>query len=420
MLFLALIAITLNVSLFIARKIRKAQNNKGSIISPVITAATLAIALGMVLMIVSIATGIGLKKAISNKIVGFSGHISISQYNMNNSFENAPIVLDSTFFADLNAHPAITKIQAVGTKAGILKGAEDFEGVVLKGVEANYNKHFFESSLLSGKWPTILDSTRNDSVIISDVLAKRLQMKLHDAAVMYFIQEPPRPPRIRKFYVCGIYTTGLEEYDKTYIIGDLKHVQRLNTWQNGEVGGYEILLDNDDNLESVTAEIRAMLPYDLDAQSVKSKNEQLYQWLDLFDLNIYLILWIMVAVAVINMISALLILILDRTNMIGLLKALGANNWSVIKIFLYQSAVIIVKGLFWGNLIGVGFCILQQQYGIIKLNPETYYVSEAPIAFEPLSILFLNLGVLLICLISLLLPALMVSKISPIRALRYE
>ncbi len=392
---------------------------KGSIISPVITAATLAIALGMVLMIVSIATGIGLKKAISDKIIGFSGHISISRYDMNNSFENAPIVLDSALLATVLTNSAVKKVQPVATKAGILKGAEDFEGVVLKGVDVTYDAQFFTKSLIAGKWPKI-GGERNDSIIISDVLAKRLQFSVNDAAVMYFIQEAPRPPRIRKFYVCGIYSTGLEEYDKTYIIGDLKHVQRLNSWPTGEVGSYELLLKDGEDLEAVTADIRSELPYDLDAQSVKSKNEQLYQWLDLFDLNIYLILWIMVAVAIINMVSALLILILDRTNMIGLLKALGATNWAVIKIFLYQSMVIIVKGLFWGNLIGIGFCILQQQFGIIKLDPETYYVTEAPIAFEPLSILLLNSGVLIICLVSLLLPALLVSKISPVRALRYE
>jgi len=420
MLFLRLTANTLNFSLFIARKIQKAQNIKGSIISPVIAAATLAISLGMVLMIVSIATGIGLKKAISNKIVGFSGHITISRYDLNNSFENAPIELDSALNDDVLSLNGVAQIQPIATKAGILKGAEDFEGVVLKGVDENYNASFFELSILEGHWPKISVDERSDSILISNVLAKRLKLQLNQEAVMYFIQEPPRPPRLRKFYVAGIFATGLEEYDKTYIIGDLKQVQKLNGWATGEVGGYEILLTSDEKLDDATAEVRNALPYDLDAQSVKTKNEQLYQWLDLFDLNIYLILWIMVAVAIINMVSALLILILDRTNMIGLLKALGASNWRVVKIFLYQSLGIILKGLFWGNLVGIGFCWAQEKFGFIKLDPETYYVTEAPIAFEPLLILALNIGVVAICLVALLIPALMVSRISPVRALRYE
>ncbi len=371
-------------------------------------------------MIVSLGTGMGLKKAIREKIVGFSGHITISQYDINNSFERAPIELDSALTQEIKSIPGVVSIQAFGTKAGILKGPEDFEGTVLKGVDKNYNATFFKESIVEGNWPTLQDSARNDSVLVSAILAKRLKLKLHDAVNMYFIQEAPRPPRIRKFYICGIYSTGLEEFDKTFLIGDLYHLKRLNNWQNNEVGGFEILLNNIDQLELITSQVRAELPYDLDAQSVKSNNEQLFHWLDLFDLNIYMILVIMIAVAVINMVSALLILIVDRTNMIGLLKALGGNNKMVISIFLYQSGAIIFRGMFWGNLIGIGICLLQQYFGIVHLDPETYYVSEAPIALNYLYILYLNAGVLVICMITLLLPALMVSKISPIKALRYE
>jgi lipoprotein-releasing system permease protein len=220
--------------------------------------------------------------------------------------------------------------------------------------------------------------------------------------------------------VAGIFATGLDEFDKTYIIGDLKHVQRLNGWRVDEVGGYEVALAAADQLDETTAQLRAALPYDLDARSVRSQNEQLFQWLDLFDLNIYLIIGIMLAVAIINMISALLILILDRTNMIGLLKALGLPNGKLMQIFLHQSASIILKGMFWGNVLGLGICLLQQYFGIIKLDPETYYVTQAPISIDVPLILLLNAGVLVVCLISLLLPALLVSKISPVRALRYE
>lgn len=410
----------MNVPYYIARKIQKARNTKGSIIGPVISAATLAIVLGMMLMIISLSTGLGLKRAISNKIIGFSGHITITRYDLNNSFEQQPISMDSVTADELKTLSAVAHVQPFATKAGILTGADDFEGIVLKGVDKNYDWHFFKENIREGKIPTLLDTVRNDSVLISTVLAGRLRIGLHDTVRMYFMQQPPKPPRIRRFYVAGIFSTGLDEFDKTYIIGDLKHVQRLNSWREDEVGGYEVTLANAENLDQTTEDLRAALPYDLDARSVRSQNEQLFQWLDLFDLNIYLIIGIMLAVAIINMVSALLILILDRTNMIGLLKALGMPNGKLMQVFIYQSASIILRGMFWGNLLGLGVCFLQQQFGIIKLDPETYYVTQAPISIDVPLILLLNAGVLVVCLISLLLPALVVSKISPVKALRYE
>ena len=419
-LFLATLANILNVPFYIARKIQKARNTKGSIIGPVITAATLAIVLGMMLMIISLSTGLGLKRAISNKIIGFSGHITITRYDLNNSYEQAPISMDSVTADELQTLPDVAHVQPFGTKAGILTGAEDFEGIVLKGVGPEYDWTFFRENIREGNIPVLQDSVRNDSVLISTTLANRLQIGLHDTVRMYFMQQPPKPPRIRRFYVAGIFATGLDEFDKTYILGDVKHVQRLNSWRDDEVGGYEVTLSNADHLDETTAELRAALPYDLDARSVRSQNEQLFQWLDLFDLNIYLIIGIMLAVAIINMVSALLILILDRTNMIGLLKALGMPNGRLMQVFLHQSASIIVKGMLWGNILGLGVCFLQYYFGIIKLDPETYYVTQAPISIDVPLILLLNAGVLVVCLISLLLPALVVSKISPVKALRYE
>lgn len=410
----------MNVPFYIARKIQKARDTKESIIGPVIFAATLAIVLGMVLMIISVSTGLGLKKAISDKIVGFTGHITITRYDINNSYEQQPIYMDSVTADEIAALNGVSHVQPFGTKAGILAGGKDFEGVVLKGVDAAYNSGFFAQNLREGNLPAFTDSVRNDSIIVSANLANKLQLSLHDTVRMYFIQQPPRPPRIRKFYISGIYATGLEEFDKTYIIGDIKHVQRLNGWKDEEVGGYEVFLQNPENLEEKTQELRQFLPYDLDARSVRSQNEQLFQWLDLFDLNIYLIITIMVLVAIINMVSALLILILDRTNMIGLLKALGLPNARLMQVFLYQSLRIIFNGLAWGNAIGIGICIVQQKAGIIKLDPETYYVTEAPVLLDIPALLALNLAVIIICLVALLLPALLVGRISPVKALRYE
>ena len=371
-------------------------------------------------MIIALGTGMGLKKAISDKIIGFTGHITVTRYDINNSYEQQPIYVDSITASDILAMPGVQHVQAFGTKAGILSGGEDFEGVVLKGVDANFNADFFAQNLQSGTLPAFKRDGRNDSVVLSATLANTLQLALHDTVRMYFIQQPPRPPRIRKFYVAGIYATGLEEFDKTYIIGDIKHVQRLNGWGINEVGGYEIVLDSAEHLEEKTQQLRSFLPYDLDARSVRSQNEQLFQWLDLFDLNIYLIVTIMILVAIINMVSALLILILDRTHMIGLLKALGLPNLRLMQVFLFQSLRIIFNGLLWGNALGLGICLLQQEMGIIKLDPKTYYVSEAPVLIDFPAILALNGGVIAICLLALLLPALLVGRISPVKALRYE
>jgi len=409
----------LNFSYFIARKVQQAGHSKGSIIGPIITASTLAIGLGMVLMIVSMATGFGLKKAIGDKIVGFFGHITISNYDINNSFENAPIVLTDEDSVALFVMPNLNYVQPFATKAGILKGSEDFEGVVLKGVDSAYNWHFFENNLRNGQLPTLNTEQASNQVLLSTLLANKLKVATGDTVRMYFIQEPPRPPRIRNFIISGLYETGLEEFDKTYLIGDLRQVQRLNGWQNAEVGGFEIfVIDANKNIENASW-LRNNLSYTLDARSVQSQNEQLYQWLKLFDINLYLIIAIMIIVALINMVNALLILILDRTNMIGLLKALGASNAGIIKIFLYQSAHIVIRGMLWGNIIGLGFCFIQSQFQLISLDPQTYYVSHAPIYIEVWQIVLLNGGVFAICVLFLVIPALLVSKISPVRALRY-
>lgn len=410
----------MNAAIYIARKIQQTRQTKGSIIGPAINAATLAIALGMLLMLLSLSTGLGLKKAISDKIIGFTGHINIERYDINNSFAQQAITLDSITKNDIIALPYVKRMQPVGTKAGILAGGETFEGVVLKGVNGQYNWQFFATNLRQGKVPVFNDSIRNDSILISSQLVKILQLKLGDTVRMYFVQEPPKPPRIRKFIIGGIYATGLEDFDKTYLIGDLKHVQKLNGWQMDEVGGYEIELFSTENLEEKTWELRSLLPYDLDAGNVRTKNEQLFQWLDLFDFNIYIIIVIMVLVAIINMISALLILILDRINMIGLLKALGLSTRKLITLFLYQSLRIVLRGMLWGNAIGLILCVLQDKFGFVKLDPDTYYVNEAPILLHWPAIVLLNIGVAAICLLALLLPAMLVSRISPVKALRYE
>ncbi len=365
------------------------------------------------------ATGNGLRKEIRNKVIGFSGDIQILNYQPNATYEQVPATLTDSVKNLIAQREEVQRIQAVGQKAGILKTDELFEGAILKGVGADYDWTNMRQYLQEGSLITINDTAYNDSVVISKTLADRLEVKLHERVSMYFVRESPKPPLLRRFYISGIYQTDFEEIDNNYIIGDLKHIQRLNSWDSSQVGGYEIFL-KDENLLEKAAEIRLLLPYELDAITARQLNEQLFQWLDLFDFNIITIIIIMIAVATINMSIALLILILERTQMVGILKALGSNNGSVRKIFLINAGYLILRGLFWGNLIGIGLCLLQQQYGFIKLDPTTYYVSEVSIDLNFGFLLALNGITLVICLICMVLPSYLITRISPVKAIRFD
>ncbi len=365
------------------------------------------------------ATGNGLRKEIRNKVIGFSGDIQILNYQPNATYEQVPASLSDSVKNLISDREEVSFIQAVGQKAGILKTEELFEGAILKGVDSHYNWSNMSQYLLEGSLISINDTAYNDSVVVSKTLADRLEVKLHDRVSMYFVRESPKPPLLRRFYISGIYRTDFEEIDNNYIIGDLKHIQRLNGWDSSQVVGFEIFL-KDENLLEKAADIRLLLPYELDAITARQLNEQLFQWLDLFDFNIITIIIIMIVVATINMSIALLILILERTQMVGILKALGSNNGSVRKIFLINAGYLILRGLFWGNLIGIGLCLLQQQYGLIKLDSSIYYVSEVSIDLNTGLILALNAGTLVICLICMILPSLLITRISPVKAIRFD
>ncbi|MDX5325366.1 MAG: ABC transporter permease [Bacteroidota bacterium] len=392
-----------------------------SLTRPVILFAISSVTLGMVLMLVSVATGRGLQERIKDKIIGFNSHIVISRYEVNESFQNQPVLLQQEFYPDISSiDPRFTKIVPFGTKAGILKSTTDFEGAVLKGVNEDYPREFLQSNLEEGRVPKFNGKEASDSILISRSLADLLNVSLGDRIEMYFIREAPKPPRLRFFHIAGVYNSGLEDFDKLYVIGDLRQIQALNNWGNDEVGGFEVTVSDFDQLEPLTDLLRNSISYDLDAENVRQRNEQLFQWIALFDLNIYLIIGVMVAVAIINMISILLILILERTQMIGILKALGSNNASLRKIFLYQGTWLAAKGLLWGNLIGLGFCLIQSWTGWIKLDPTTYYVTEVPIVWDWSWIILLNLGTILTCYLCLLVPSYLVSKITPVKAIRFE
>ena len=411
----------LNYELFIAKRIIAAKQHKSSVSSPIIKIAITAIALGIVIMMISIATSIGLQKKIKEKISGFNGHIQISNYEENNSkITFNPINLEQDFYPNFTDVAGIKNVQSYASKGGIIRTETDFEGVVLKGVNLDYDWSFFETYLVEGSILK-LDNEMSSEVLISKITSNRLGLKLGDTFNTFFVKnDPNKAPNVRKFTITGIYNSGFKEFDENYIIGDIKQIQRLNKWKKNQVGGFEVLLDDFDELEEKGNEIYSVVPPTLNAETIAEKNPAIFEWLDLFDINVIVIISIMILISGINMITALLVLILERTQMIGILKALGNSNWSIRKIFLYNAGYLIAVGLFLGNVIGIGILLIQKYFGIIKLNPETYYVNEAPVYLDFKYILFLNIGTLVLCLLMLLIPSYIVSKISPVKAIKFD
>ena len=411
----------MNYELFLAKRIIAAKQYKSSISSPIIKIAITAISLGIIIMLISIATGVGLQQKIKEKISGFNGHVQITNFEDNNSqITVTPISIDQPFFPNFENVEGIKNVQVFATKAGIIRTESDFEGVIFKGVGAEFDWSFFNSYLTEGTVLTVSDKISN-SVLISKTTADRLDLKVGDKFNLFFVKDDPsKPPNVRVFSVSGIYNTGFKEFDENYVMGDIKHIQRLNKWEPNEIGGFEVLLNDFDELEQKGNEIYQNISSTLNAQTISEKYPAIFEWLQLFNTNIIVIIGIMILIAGINMITALLVLILERTQMIGILKALGSSNWSIRKVFLYNAAYLITIGLFWGNLIGIGLLLIQKYGGVIQLNPESYYVSEAPVYIGIEYILLLNVGTLILCLIMLLIPSYIVSKISPTKAIKFD
>jgi lipoprotein-releasing system permease protein len=411
----------LNLEYFIAKRLITARDHKSSISAPIIKIAIAAIAIGMIMMIVSIATGIGLQQKIRQKVAAFNGHISITNYDENQSqLSITPISTHQDFYPKFKNVSGINHIQAVATKAGIIRTETAFEGIIFKGVGKDYQWENLNEYLVVGNLPN-LNNQLNEEVLISEFLANRLNLKVGDRFNTFFMKEDTnQKPNLRVFKITGIYNSGFQEFDATYIIGDIRHLQRINKWSPDQVGAFEVFVDDFNSIKEKGQEVYEQTGSSLDTQSIVEKYYYIFEWLKLFDFNIIVILIIMIAVATINMVVALLVLILERTKMIGILKALGANNWAVRKIFLYNAFYLIAKGLFWGNLIGIGLLLIQQKFGIIKLDPENYYVNQAPVYIDFGYILILNLGTVLICLLILLIPSYIITKISPIKAIRFD
>ncbi len=406
----------MNVEYFIAKRLFTAKEENNSYTKPILRIAILAIALSVAVMLLSIIVVTGFKKDISDKIIGFGSHITISSFSDNQSYETEPIQISESLYTSILEDPEVKHISTFATKAGIIKTNDEILGVVLKGVASDYDWTFFNNNLVAGECFNVSDSIKTNQVLISENSANTLDLGVGDDLIMYFVQNPPR---VRKFEISGIYNTALTDFDKLFVMGDIKHIQSLNSWKNKQVGGVEIVVNNFNDLELVTEAVYEKIPYNLNAQSIKEKTPQIFDWLDLQNINVRVILILMLIVGGINMITALLILILERTKMIGILKALGANNWSVRRVFLYSAGHLILKGLFWGNCIAIGFAFLQKKFSIISLDSNIYYMNTVPIDFDFTAILLLNVGTIIVCYLILIIPSIIITKITPVKAIRF-
>jgi len=408
----------LNLEYFIAKRLITAKDYKSSISAPIIKIAISAIAIGMIMMIVSVATGIGLQQKIREKVAAFNGHIIISNYDNNQSEVTlTPISKKQDFYPKFKSVPGVAHIQAIASKAGIIRTETAFEGIIIKGVDSDYRWDNIKEYIVEGRIPNNKGKL-NEEVVISQFIANRLHLKVGDAFNTFFMKE--KGYNLRNFDVVGIFNSGFQEFDATYIIGDIRHIQRINKWASDQIGAFEVFVNDFNAIESTGEQVYAQTASTLDTKTIIEKYSYIFEWLQLFDFNIIVILVVMILVATINMVVALLVLILERTQMIGILKALGANNWSVRKIFLYNAFYLIVKGLFWGNLVGISLLLIQQQFGIIQLPPENYYVNQAPVYLNWGYILLLNLLTVTICFLVLLIPSYIITKISPVKAIRFD
>jgi lipoprotein-releasing system permease protein len=407
----------LNYEFFIAKKITSSKSGSATISKPIVRIAVAGVAIGFAVMIVAIAIVTGFKKEIREKVIGFGSHIQVSNYDENNSYETRPVLKSDSFTAKLAAIPGVKHVEEFGTKAGIIKTSTAIEGVVVKGVGKDYDWSYFKKRLTNGKLISFPDSGKTNDVVISKVTATRLNLKVNDALITYFIEQPPRA---RRFSICGIYETGLEEFDSKYIFCDIAHIRQLNDWEENQTGGYELAVTDFDNLDKVGEGVYAATPSELNSRTIKELYPQIFDWLGLQDVNGMIIIVLMLIVSVMNMISALLIIILERVQMIGTLKSLGAYNFSVRKIFLYVAAFLIGKGLVIGNVIGIGICLIQHFTHFIRLDQQSYYISYIPVNLSLENILLLNGGTLAVCVLMMVLPTIIITKITPLQALRFN
>jgi lipoprotein-releasing system permease protein len=416
----------LNTERFIAGRIISGSGRNNQLSRPITKISVLSIALGIAVMLIAVSIVTGFQQEIRNKLIGFGSHMQISNYDSNLSDEPQPISSDQPFMEDLKNDPDIRHIQVFATKNGIVKTKTDNEGVVLKGIGADYDWSFIRENLKEGDVFEVSDTGLSRGIVISKYLSEKLGLKLKDKMVIYFLTKKTDSinvryeQRVKSFYVTGIYETGFEDIDQKLVLVDLRQIQKLNYWEKDQVAGFEINIHNYEKVNSVADRVDEMIGQAGVVQTVREMNPNVFSWLDLMDINSVILIVLVLLVATINMISALLIHILERTNMIGILKALGSTNKNIQKIFLYNAAYLVGKGMLWGNVLGLGLMILQKLTGIFKLDQAQYYVSVIPIRIDIASILLVNAGTLLCCILMMLLPTLILSRITPVKTIRFS
>jgi lipoprotein-releasing system permease protein len=390
----------------------------GRISKPIVRVAVGGIAVGLAVMILTLAVMNGFQKSIRQKVIGFGSHIQIMGFDTNESFETDSMNRNQPTIEQVKKIPGVQHVQVFATKAGIIKSGDQLMGVVLKGVDKDFDWSFFKQNLKEGKIFSLAD-TVGDEVLVSRFIADKMNLKIGKKFRMFFLRGSET--RQRAFRVSGIYETGLTDgFDDKFLLCDIRQVQKLNDWDTSFVAGFEVLVDNYEALDKATQDVNNTIDINLNAQSIKELTPQIFSWLDVLDVNALIIIVLMLFVSMINMISALIILILDRTNMIGTLKALGAADKSVIRIFLIHASKLILFGLVIGNILGLGMCFLQDRFGLVHLDEASYYVKTVPIAINWTNVLLLNIATLVLCQAALLLPALIVTRISPVKAIRFS
>ncbi|MBD8387203.1 ABC transporter permease [Dysgonomonas sp. BGC7] len=415
----------MNLELFIAKRIHFGGNKgekKAS--SPAIKIAIAGVAIGLAAMILALSIVIGFKKEVRNKVVGFGSHIQITNLNNSSSYETQPICVDSQLISRLKAIEGVEHVQTYSTKPGIIKTDSSFQGVILKGVGADYDWSFFEHNMVNGDIINVNDTSNTNQAILSQNIANKLHLKTGDSFICYFVGEKVR---YRKFTITGIYSTNFEDYDKLFVVTNINLIRKLNEWDEDEASGLELLVNDYDKLDKIYGDVFLnMMAYrdhkdnTLLSRSIKELNPMIFSWLDLLNMNVVVIIVLMFAISIFTMISGLLIIILERTNMIGMLKTLGARNYSIRKTFLYVSSFLILKGMFYGNFIALAILLIQKYFGIIKLDPDKYYMSEVPVDINIVYILLLNIGTLFFSILAMIGPSYLIAKISPSKSIRFE
>lgn len=393
--------------------------SKENLSSTVMRLAVASVALAIIVMLVSWAVVVGFKNQIRDKVIGFVAPIHVQALDKNESVEETPFQLDSLLVARLNSVEGITHYQMVANKAGMIKTEDEIQGVILKGVDENYDWTYFSNCLLEGKTPAYHADERSTEVLVSKLIADKMLLGVGDEVRVWFIDKDMQA-RGRKFTVTGIFETGLYEFDERYVFADLNQIRKLNGWEDNEAGLVEVALNDNADVEQVNEKLYHALPSELASYTARQSNPQIFDWLDLLDTNVWLIMALMLLVAGITVISMLLIIIIERTSTIGLLKAMGASNKFVRKVFLLRSLRILLIGMLIGNIIGLGFCFLQQYTGFIKLDAATYYLSAVPIELHLSTVIFINLGTFLLWVLMLLIPTSVINRISPTKSIRFE